>query len=55
MERLLLVMDEVDEYLGWARHLVVGVAADCSELASRTTGTVAAQLILLQIRIRGLN
>ena len=55
MERLLLVMDEVDEYVGLLRHLVVGVAADCSNLASRATGTLATQLVLLQIRIRGLN
>jgi hypothetical protein len=55
MERFLLAMDEVDEYLGLVRHLVVGVAADCSDLASRATGTVAAQLIQLRIRIRGLN
>ncbi|HEV7631751.1 MAG TPA: hypothetical protein VGO41_02105 [Steroidobacteraceae bacterium] len=70
MERFLLAMDEVDEYLGLVRHLVVGVAADCSDLASRAiialprytsrplevaTDSVAAQLIQLRIRIRGLN
>jgi len=55
MERFLLVMDEVDEYLGLVRHLVVGVAADCSDLASRATDTVSAQLVQLRIRIRGLN
>ncbi len=55
MERFLLVLDEVDEYVGLVRHLVVGVAADCSELASRATDSMAAQLILLKVRIRSLN
>ncbi|MEP7312347.1 MAG: hypothetical protein ABI859_07170 [Pseudomonadota bacterium] len=48
-------MDEVDEYLGWVRHLAAGVAADCSDLASRAAGTVAAQVTRLQIRFQDLN
>ncbi|MET0282472.1 MAG: hypothetical protein ABW278_15300 [Steroidobacteraceae bacterium] len=30
MERLLLLWDEVDEYLGWGRHIAAGFADSMS-------------------------
>jgi hypothetical protein len=55
MERFLLLYDEIDEYVGLLRHLVVGLAAEGAQIAGQAAGSMIVLLTALQIRLRGLN